>query len=330
MDPISQGVLGSAAALLVSNKQYRTHAAKVGCVAGLAPDLDVLIKSSSDPLLALEFHRQFTHSLFFIPFGGLIIALLLWAIVYRQISFKQTFLFATIGYATHGLLDALTTYGTQLLWPFSNQRIAWDVIGIIDPLVTIPLLIAIIVTCITKSKKWMVVGASFFAFYISFGALQHHRALEATEQIANQNMHSVTRIKAMPTIGNLLVWRTIYQANDRYYVNAIRVSLLGKTTVYPGQSIAKLDIGKSYSTIDSHSTQFQDIARFSWFSDGWLVVDQSNPLMIGDIRYATQVNGIEPLWGIKLNLQQPNQHIQYQSNTGNGRRELLPLDMMLD
>ncbi|MFH0266740.1 metal-dependent hydrolase [Vibrio rumoiensis] len=328
MDPISQGVLGASAALLVSNKQYRTHAAKVGCVAGLAPDLDVLIKSSSDPLLALEFHRQFTHSLFFIPFGGLIIALLLWLIVYRQIPFKQTFLFATIGYATHGLLDALTTYGSQLLWPFSNQRIAWDVIGIIDPLVTIPLLIAIIITCITKSKTWMVAGASFFAFYISFGALQHHRALKTIEQIAQQNKHSITRIKAMPTIGNLLVWRTIYEANDRYYVNAIRVSLLGKTKVYPGQSVAKFNINKRFPTIGHSSTQYQDIARFSWFSDDWLVM--GNPLLIGDIRYATQVNGIEPLWGIQLNPQQPNQHIQYQSNTGNGKRELMPIDMMFD
>ena len=143
-------------------------------------------------------------------------------------------------------------------------------------------------------------------------------------------MHSATRIKAMPTIGNLLVWRNFYQADDRYYVNAIRVSLLGKTTIYPGPSIAKLDIGKSYSTIESNSTQYQDIARFSWFSDGWLVVDKDNPLMIRDIRYATQVNGIEPLWGIKLNLQTKNLHIHYQSNTGNGKRELLPIDMMFD
>ena len=40
----------------------------IGFLSGLAPDLDIFIRSESDPLLFLEFHRQFTHSLIFIPF----------------------------------------------------------------------------------------------------------------------------------------------------------------------------------------------------------------------------------------------------------------------
>ncbi len=38
------------------------------------PDMDVLIRSASDPLLAIEYHRHFTHALAFIPVGGLIAA----------------------------------------------------------------------------------------------------------------------------------------------------------------------------------------------------------------------------------------------------------------
>ena len=46
-----------------------------GCVGGLAPDLDVFIRSSADPLVALEYHRHFTHSLLFIPIGGTLVGL---------------------------------------------------------------------------------------------------------------------------------------------------------------------------------------------------------------------------------------------------------------
>ncbi|GIR70652.1 MAG: hypothetical protein CM15mP74_19030 [Halieaceae bacterium] len=35
----------------------------------------------------------------------------------KQLPFKAVFGFAALGFGTHGLLDACTTYGTQLLWP---------------------------------------------------------------------------------------------------------------------------------------------------------------------------------------------------------------------
>lgn len=103
-------------------KQHLVVAGVLGLLSGLAPDLDALIKSQSDPLLALEFHRQFTHSLFFIPIGSLICALVLHHLIAKRrgLSFKQSWLFCALGYGTHALLDACTTYGTQLLWPLTN------------------------------------------------------------------------------------------------------------------------------------------------------------------------------------------------------------------
>jgi inner membrane protein len=55
-----------------------------GMAGGLAADLDILIYSNTDPLLFLTFHRQFTHSLIFIPFGGLITALLVHWVLGRR------------------------------------------------------------------------------------------------------------------------------------------------------------------------------------------------------------------------------------------------------
>ena len=55
-------------------------------------------------------------------------------------AYRQVWFIALLGYGTNGLLDACTTYGTLLLWPFSNARIAWNNVSVIDPLFTLPLL----------------------------------------------------------------------------------------------------------------------------------------------------------------------------------------------
>src|SRR5688572_29522369 len=122
MDPITQGALGAAAAQLGTSHRLGRRAWLYGAAGGMAADLDVLIRSSSDPLLAIEYHRHFTHSLAFIPVGGLLAALP-WVLRKRhRPQARWIALATTLGYATHGLLDAFTTYGTQLLWPFSSHR----------------------------------------------------------------------------------------------------------------------------------------------------------------------------------------------------------------
>ena len=74
MDPFTQGIVGVTASQSISHKKHLFIASAIGLLAGLAPDVDIFIRSDTDPLLLLEFHRHFTHSLFFIPFGSLICA----------------------------------------------------------------------------------------------------------------------------------------------------------------------------------------------------------------------------------------------------------------
>ena len=88
MDPVSQGAFGAIFAQTISNKKKLIAGSILGCLAGLAPDIDVLIRSSTDPLLKLEFHRQFTHSLVFIPIGALIVALFIRIFFKKYLSWK--------------------------------------------------------------------------------------------------------------------------------------------------------------------------------------------------------------------------------------------------
>jgi hypothetical protein len=89
MDPISQGVVGALWAASLAPKHKLRPTLIAGALAGMAADLDVLISSRTDPLLFLEYHRQFTHSLIFVPIGALIVALSLWPVLKRRLQPKE-------------------------------------------------------------------------------------------------------------------------------------------------------------------------------------------------------------------------------------------------
>ena len=98
MDPLSQGVVGAVVPQSFAQKNTLFWATVIGFLSGLAPDLDIFIRSDIDPLLFLEYHRQFTHSLIFIPIGGFICASFFFILLRNKIklSFKQIWLFATL------------------------------------------------------------------------------------------------------------------------------------------------------------------------------------------------------------------------------------------
>ncbi len=77
MDIVTQGLLGATLAQSAASQQKLRVATVVGFASGLLADADTLIRSANDPLLNIEFHRHFTHSLIFIPVGGLLAALIL-------------------------------------------------------------------------------------------------------------------------------------------------------------------------------------------------------------------------------------------------------------
>ena len=298
MDPLSQATLGAAAAQSLIKKSDLARIALIGALAGMAPDLDVLIQSSTDPLLQLEYHRQFTHSLIFIPVGALLCAIAFWPFMRRHMSFKAIWLTALAGYATHALLDACTTYGTLLLWPFSDARIAWNTISVIDPVFTLPLLGFVIAAGVKKSQFIGRLGMAWVAFYLSIGVIQEERAMAAGEALAADRGHAPAVVSAKPSFGNLLLWKTVYEYDDHFWVDAVRAG--GDVTIIEGDHVARLNLQSSLPWLDTDSQQARDVERFRWFSNDYLAIDSDDPFLIVDMRYSHLPNEIKGLWGIRL------------------------------
>ena len=253
------------------------------------------------------YHRHFTHALLFVPFGALLIAAALWPLLRKYLSFKWIYIYAFAGMATHGIVDSTTSYGTHLMWPIDHARTAWSIWSIIDPIVLLLLIIGVVAYVVSLSGRfWAAISLSIL-LYGGFGAYQMMTVKSSILKLAETRGDEVVRHHAQPTLFNSIVWRGIYTttAGD-IHVDGYRVTPLAGVRVYPGSSVKRYRVPDD---LDRKSALYNDIKRFSFFSNDYLGVDPINPNFLGDLRYAMLPNAIKPLWAIEIDLNRPDHHI---------------------
>jgi inner membrane protein len=301
VDPLTHILLGASIGYATFGRSLGRTAALAGGLAAFAPDADVFIRSATDPLLAIEHHRGFTHSLSFAPAGAAIVAAL-WLIRpgWRTRAWLPLWLCCVVGYVSHTLLDAATSYGTQLLWPFSSHRTGWDVIAIIDPVFTCTLLIGLGWTLLTKSRVSCLTALVLSGCYIGLGWVQHTRAIAAQHMLASARGHRIERFEVMPTLGNNIVWRALYSDGRQMFSDRIRVGWFSPATVREGWSLPLLR-GNGLSAAEAARNRHRSFERFAWFSDHWVARSPADATVLADMRYSLSAEAFDPIWGIRFN-----------------------------
>ncbi|MCF8178843.1 MAG: metal-dependent hydrolase [Sulfuritalea sp.] len=307
MDILTHAAMGAVVATAIASYRHgdgepvlprRRLAAGIGAVAGLLPDLDALIQSGSDALLVLDYHRHFTHALAFVPFGALIAALLLWPLLKRRLSgVTELYLYCLAGYLPHPLLDACTSYGTHLWWPFSERKEAWNLIAVVDPVFTLLLAVPLFL-CLrraqSKAVHWsLMLGLTYF----SLGFVQQQRVEAAATALAQERGHQASQLSVKPSMANLVLWRSLYVHDGQVQVDAFHMG--SDPRHYPGESATLLDIRAAKQLAAGDALRLRDIERFRIFSDGFVVQDLRRPDFVGDARYAMLPTMVAPIWGIE-------------------------------
>lgn len=312
MDPVTHGLVGASVSSSFAEKDKLRLAALLGAAGAMLPDLDVMIGTASDPLLTLEYHRQFTHSFFFIPVGALIVAGLLWWPIKKYISFKETYLYSMLGMATAGLVDVFTSYGVQLFWPFTTARFSWNLVSVFDPLLSLGVITGLGVSLYRKKKEWAVGGIGWVVIYLLFALTQQQKAEIAARQLAVNRNHLVKELVVKPTIGNQLVWSTRYVSGGRIYADGIRLVPFAEPEIYQGSSTRLVPWQQQFQEFQG-STLYRDIQRFSDLSNGMLVQHPEYDHVIGDGRYSMLPTTIKPLWGIRVDTTRPSRHVEFET-----------------
>lgn len=292
MDPLSHAALGASLAAVAAPSRQRRLAAAIGAAAALLPDADALIRSDADPLLVLDYHRHFSHALLFVPIGALIAALMLWPFLRTRLSPFRLYAYAFAGIASAGLLDACTSYGTNLLLPFSSDKVAWNLISVFDPTFTLLLLVPLVLVLRQPTRATLRASLVLAACYLGLGYWQQQRVTANMWAIAAQRGHAAERLTVKPTLGNQFLWRSLYVHDGKVHADATHAGF--SLRHYPGESMPLLLTGAENSPPDSQRAS--EIERFRHFSDGWLV--QTGADFIGDARYAMLPTAIDPIWGI--------------------------------
>jgi inner membrane protein len=300
VDPLTHGLLGAATARVVVARPAGSSCWLAAVAGALLPDVDALIRSGADPLLYAEFHRHFTHALAFIPVGGALAALPWLLAPLTRPQWKAHLGAATAGYATHGVLDASTTYGTLLFWPFADTRVGWNVISIVDPLFTLVLLLGVALAIWRATRMPAATALLVCVAYLATGAVQRDRALDAQGRIAAARGHDRARGAVFPGFGNNLVWRSLYRAGDTLYMDRIRVPWSGTASWSPGPQVRILRQQDLPPEVLADARLRRDFARFERFADGWVARAPGEPDLIGDARYSSAADRFEPVWGIRV------------------------------
>lgn len=330
MDPLTQATIGAAAAAMVCRRPETRHAVLLGALAGAAPDLDVLIRSEADPLFALEYHRHFSHSLFIAPFIGLLVAALFKGLFFwKHWPYRRLALFGVAGALTHGLIDACTSYGTMLYWPFHSHRESWDIISIIDPLFTIPLVLLTVVAFAFRRPGCAQVAVALCCLYLSLGLYQRSQATDFAMELAAARGHHPEALTVRPSFGNILLWRIVYREGRHYYVDAVRTRPFADAVHYPGAVVEAYRQESAQGELPPDSVMAKDVERFRFFSQGYLYRHSQQSAVISDLRYAMYPDSVEPLWGIRLNVQQPHTHVAFEHFRDPSRRAFNRLWLMI-
>src|SRR5690606_21714004 len=280
MDSVTQIVLGAAVGEAVLGKKIGNKAIILGAIAGTIPDLDVLASNFTDTVTALEIHRGFTHSIVFAVVFGLFFGWLL-SLWDKRATLKQWALFWFLCFVTHPLLDAHTTWGTQLFWPF-DLRLEYKNIFVIDPLYTLPFLVFVILAIFqkresSKRRKFnnlgLIVSSAYMLVTIILKGITYIKFENALEE---QNI-AYLEMDTKPSPMNTILWTANVETEDAF--------LIGDYSFFDTKPIQFSSHPKNHEALGDIGEE-EKVKRLIKITQGWYTVsEREDGIYLNDLRF---------------------------------------------
>jgi membrane-bound metal-dependent hydrolase YbcI (DUF457 family) len=176
MDTITHGIVGTLLGKGYFSERYGRTATVAAALGAVFPDIDVIAEfTSRDPLSLIRYHRGITHSFIAMPFFAAGLAWLTrWIARRRGLEAPPqgalTLIFM-VAIASHIVLDGMTSFGTRIWTPLSQQRVAWDLLFIIDFVFSSLVLLPQVAAWVFRDReKWWGRAIRMWAVF-SLGAL---------------------------------------------------------------------------------------------------------------------------------------------------------------
>ncbi len=283
MDFVTQVTLGGAVGQATMHRELGNKAVLWGMLAGALPDLDILAYPLMDNVAELTWHRAISHSILLTVVLTPLLGWLISRIHRREVTVEKAALFTFLALGSHILIDLLTTYPTMILEPFSNMQVAWNVLFIIDPLFTLPLLIFLLLSLLpgeVRAKQFRnAAGLILAAAYVVVALLLKFSAVTDFERALARQDIPVKRMITTATPFNTLLWRGIAETEGGYWIGYR--SLFDQGSKIPFWFVPRNE------TLLSDIEDQRAVQTLRWFTDGWFSVVQSpgGELYFRDLRF---------------------------------------------
>lgn len=241
MDTITHGIAGAVIAKAGFSKRLGRIGTIAGVVSALLPDADFIFRFFGEEAF-LKYHRGIGNSLFFI----LPIALAL-AFLFNHISKRNAlgifFLLALIELTVHNFLDLQTSFGTMLLYPFSDRRFSLDLVFIIDLYYSGILIAGLIFAYLWKGRGEMIsrITILFIIFYTSLCAINHSKALDLTRDFASNHKIEAIEIASLPQPLSPFRWVNYIETEKEIYQGFVdlrkKISERNRIDTYPSTNL---------------------------------------------------------------------------------------------
>ena len=288
MDSLTQVLLGASVAAAVAPAGHRRAAMAAGAALGTLPDLDTLplLLLTDDPVALMTLHRGASHSLLVLPF----VAWAIWWFFRRRggrvaEAPRRWFWAIQLALLTHPLIDALTVYGTQLLWPLPVRPVMWSSLFIIDPLYTVWLLLGAAVALVAGPRplagRALALGLALSTAYAGWSlAAKAMVGHEAQRSLAAIGLADAPRF-SVPTPLNTLLWRVVAMTPEgfvegEYSLAADRGPIRFR---HHASDVAALEAAAGLPAVQ----------RLAWFNHGFMKAEvQGGRLLVSDLRMGAE------------------------------------------
>ncbi len=209
-----------------------------------------------------------------------------------QVSFKEWYWLFFLALATHWILDCFTAYGTQIFQPFSDYRVAFNNIAVVDPIYTLPFLICVIIVATLKRntpkrKFYNLLGIGISSAYMLLTIVNKFHVDQVFDKALAHRELQVSRCQCSPTILNNILWSCTAEGNDNFYVG--RYSLFDSNP-----NFHYLNVIPKQDSIHAMLSPEEDYQTLLWFSKNYLVAFPTDSVIyLSDLRFGGMTDTIQ-------------------------------------
>lgn len=207
MDPITHSLAGAT----IFNLGFKRKLAMwVLILSSIAPDFDYITRFWGMDIF-LRYHRGITHGILFLFLMPIIIGLIFGL---RKGFIYYSFI-AFLGYAAHLFMDLTNQYGTRILSPLDWQQYSLDLTFIIDPYITIGLLLSVTL-CKFNKKRTLAIALTTVFLLIAYTAGRYYLQGK-TRDFLKERIEANT-YKMCPLPNDFLRWWFVARSGDEIKV----------------------------------------------------------------------------------------------------------------